>query len=364
MRIVVAPQEYKGTLTAEGAAAAIAEGVRRALPDAAADVVPLADGGSGTVRAMVRAAGGELRSTRVAGPLGEPVDAEWGLLPDGTAVIEMAAAAGLVLVPEAERDPRVTTTYGVGELVRAALDAGARRIVVGLGGSATNDGGAGMAQALGARLLDADGRELPPGGAGLARLDRIGVSGLDPRLAQTAVLGATDVRNVLLGPEGASLVYGPQKGAKPPVARELDAALARYAQVIERDLGVRVADAPGAGAAGGLGAGLIAFLGAEIRAGFDVVAEVVHLRERIRGADLAITGEGRLDGQTQYGKTVAGVARIAREENVPLIIVPGALGDGWETMAALAEAIEPAGDAAGDPARALSQTVERVLRGR
>lgn len=364
MRIVVAPQEYKGTLTAEEAAAALAVGVRRALPNAEVDELPLADGGPGTVRAIVRAAGGELRMTLVTGPLGAPVDAEWGLLTGGTAVIEMAAAAGLVLVPEAARDPRITTTYGVGELIRAALGAGSRRIIVGLGGSATNDGGAGMAQALGARLLDADGRELPPGGAALAGLDRIDVSALDARLAERSVLGATDVRNPLVGPEGASIVYGPQKGATPETARELDAALVHYAEVIERDLGVPVADEPGSGAAGGLGAGLIAFLGASIRPGIKLIAEVVRLRQRIRRADLVITGEGRLDGQTQYGKTVAGVARIAKEEGVPVIAVPGALGDGWESLQALFEAIEPAGDAQGDPAHALADAVERVLKRR
>ncbi|MEK7248651.1 MAG: glycerate kinase, partial [Chloroflexota bacterium] len=244
------------------------------------------------------------------------------------------------------------------------LDAGSRRIIVGLGGSATNDGGAGMAQALGARLLDAEGRELPPVGAALARLERIDVSALDARIAECSVLGATDVRNPLVGPEGASMVYGPQKGATPEVARELDAALARYAEVIERDLGVAISDVPGAGAAGGLGAGLIAFLGAEIRPGIELVAEVTRLRDRIRGAALVITGEGRLDGQTQYGKTVAGVARIAKGEGVPVIAVPGALGNGWESVQALFEEIEPAGDAEGDPARALTDAVERALRRR
>jgi glycerate kinase len=338
--------------------------VRQALPDAEVDELPLADGGPGTVRAIVRAADGELRSTRVSGPLEEPVEAEWGLLADGTAVIEMAAAAGLVLVPETRRDPCVATTFGVGELVRAALDALSRRIIIGLGGSATNDGGAGLAQALGVLLLDAEGRELPPGGSALSRLDRIDASGLDARLAETAVVGATDVRNPLLGPEGASAVYGRQKGASPEVARELDAALARYAEVIERYVGVSVADVPGAGAAGGLGAGLIAFLRAEIRPGIEIVAEVVRLRERIRRADVVITGEGRLDGQTRYGKTVAGVARIAKEEGVQVIAVPGSLGEGWESLRPLFEAIEPVGDAQGDPARALASAVARVLRRR
>jgi glycerate kinase len=363
MRIVVAPQEYKGTLTAEEAGATIAEGVWRAIPAAEVDQVPLADGGPGTVRAIVRAAGGELRKNRVCGPLGAPVEAEWGLLLDGTAVIEMAAAAGLVLVPESQRDPRITTTLGVGELILASVDAGAVKIIVGLGGSATNDGGAGMAQAIGVRLLDAEGRELPPGGLPLAHLEHIDSSGRDSRMSAFPVLCATDVRNPLVGPEGASLVYGPQKGATPETAQALDDALSRYSDVIERDLGVRVRDVAGAGAAGGLGAGLIAFLNAEIRPGFDLIAEVVRLRERIRGADLVITGEGRLDGQTQYGKTVAGVARLASEESVPVIAVPGALGEGWESVQALFQAIEASGTDP-DPAEALTATAERVLKRR
>ncbi len=383
MRVVVAPQEYKGTLTAAEAAAAMADAVRRVLPGADVLVLPLADGGPGTVAAIVAAAGGSTRTTNVTGPLGAKVNAEWGLLeggesappprrqadpprrmtPRSVAVIEMAAAAGLLLVAERARDMRIATTYGVGELILAALDAGCRRMIVGLGGSATNDGGAGMAQALGVRLLDARGRELPPGGAALAWLDRIDVSGIDACVSACEVLGATDVRNPLCGPEGASIVYGPQKGASPEVARELDEALRRYADVIERDLGVSVAEVPGAGAAGGLGAGLIAFLGATIRPGIDVIAEAVGLAERIRGADLVLTGEGRLDGQTAFGKTVAGVARIAGAEGVPVIVVPGTLGDGWESILPLVASVEPAtGD--GEPARRLADAVERVLRAR
>lgn len=362
MRIVIAPQEYKGTLTAAEAAAVMAEAVRRVLPGADILALPLADGGPGTVAAIVGAAGGSIRTANVTGPLAAKVDSEWGLLDDGTAVIEMAAAAGLLLVAERARDPRVATTYGVGDLIRAALDAGCRRMIVGLGGSATNDGAAGMAQALGVRLLDVQRRELPPGGAALARLDQIDVSGMDARVSDCDVLGATDVRNPLCGPEGASIVYGPQKGASPEVARELDEALRHYAEIIERDLGVSVAGLPGAGAAGGLGAGLIAFLGATIRPGIDVIAEAVRLAERIRGADLVLTGEGRLDGQTAFGKTVAGVARIARTEGVPVIVVPGALGEGWESILPLVAAVEPAtGD--GEPARRLADAVERALRG-
>jgi glycerate kinase len=379
MRVVVAPQEYKGTLSAAEAAAVMAEAVRRVLPGADVLVLPLADGGPGTVAAIVVAAGGSIRTTNVCGPLGAKVDAEWGLLegggsvppprrqtesltPRSVAVIEMAAAAGLLLVDEWERDPRIATTYGVGELIGAALDAGCRRMIVGLGGSATNDGGAGMAQALGVRFLDAQGRELPPGGAALARLDRIDISGIDARVSDCEVLGATDVRNPLCGPEGASIVYGPQKGASPEVARELDQSLRHYAEIIERDLSVSVAGVPGAGSAGGLGAGLIAFVGATIRPGIDVIAEAMRLAERIRGADLVLTGEGRLDGQTAFGKTVAGVARIARAERVPVIVVPGALGDGWKSIVPLVAAVEPAtGD--GEPARRLADAVERALRG-
>jgi glycerate 2-kinase len=361
MRILIAPQEYKGTLTAPEAAAAIADGTRRAMPDAELVFLPLADGGPGTVEAIVGATGGSFRTTTVRGALGEAVVARWGLLPDNTAVIEMAAAAGLTLVPEAQRDPRVATTYGVGQLIIAALDAGARSIIIGLGGSATNDGGAGMAQALGARLLDASGDDLPPGGAALTQLDRIDFSAIDGRLAQTQVLGATDVRNVLCGPEGASIVYGPQKGATPAIAQELDAALSHYADVIQRDLGTAVADVPGAGAAGGLGAGLIAFLRAQIRSGIDVVAEAVHLADRMRDADVVLTGEGRLDNQTAYGKTVAGVARIAGEQRVPVIALPGSLGEGWESVRNLFAVVEEA-SGEGSAAERLSSAAERGLK--
>ncbi|HEY5625411.1 MAG TPA: glycerate kinase [Dehalococcoidia bacterium] len=368
MRIIVAPQEYKGTLTAEEAAAAIAQGARRAVPEADIEVVPMPDGGPGTVRAIASVTGGKTRTCRVQGPLGGPVEAEWASLPGGTAIIEMAAASGLGLVSEDERDARVTSTYGVGELVREALGAGARRLIIGLGGSATNDGGAGMATALGARLLSASGDEVSPGGAALAGLDRIDATGLDPRLAEAEVIGASDVTNLLCGPEGASYVYGPQKGASPEEVSELDAALENYARVIERDLGVAVGDVPGAGAAGGLGAGIIAFLGAQIRPGVEVVAEVVRLRERLQGAALLVTGEGRLDDQTRYGKTVAGVARLASEAGAPVIVVPGTLGPGWEWALSVAAAVEPVtGEQALAPpaspvaAERLSEAAERAV---
>jgi len=335
VRILIAPQEFKGSLSARQAAAAIAEGIRLAWPEAKVDLLPMADGGPGTVEALVAARGGRCLEASVADPLGRSVTAVWGLLADGTtAVIEMAAASGLVLLRPEERDPRTASTYGTGQLIRAALDSGCRRIIVGVGGSATNDGGAGVAQALGAGLLDGRGDELPRGGAALAGLRRIDVSGLDPRLEGCRVLVAVDVTNPLCGPTGASAVYGPQKGATPEMVKELDAALAHYARIIERDLGVAVAELPGAGAAGGLAAGLVAFLGAELRPGFDLIAEAAGLTDRLAYADLVLTGEGRLDTQTAYGKTVVGVARLAKERGLPVIALAGeVVGD----MASLRE---------------------------
>jgi glycerate kinase len=360
MRIVVAPQEFKGTLTASEAAHGIAEGVRRAIPAAAIDAVPLSDGGPGLIDAVLASRPGRLQRTTVQDPLGRPIQAAWALFEDGLAVIEMAAASGLTLLSEEERDPRRATTYGVGQLINAALDAGSRRLIIGVGGSATNDGGTGMAAALGARFLDSDGRDLPPGGDALARLDHIDVSGIDPRLPEATVVAATDVRNPLCGPEGASIVYGPQKGASQDVARDLDAALRHYGETIERDLGVRVLDEPGAGAAGGLGAGLIAFLGAEVRAGFEIVAEIAGLRETLRGADLLLTGEGRLDRQTAFGKTVARTAAMARDEGVPVLVVVGSLGDGWEEIAAAVDGVEVAIGA--PPGEAVTLAAEQAVR--
>ena len=324
MRILVAPQEFKGSLTAQEAAAAIVRGIFAGLPDAEVVALPLADGGPGTVDVLVRATRGDFRESPAHDPLGRPLKARWGVLGDGhTAVIEMAATSGFVLLNEEERDPTRATTAGTGELLLAALDARFRRIIVGMGGSATNDGGAGLAQALGVRLFDANGRDLSPGGAALAGLHRIDVSGLDPRISDTEVIAATDVQNSLCGADGASLVYGPQKGASNTVARRLDAALGRYAEVIERDLGIIVADVPGAGAGGGLGAGLVAFCGASIEPGFDVIAEAVDLHTAIGRADVVITGEGRLDRQSAFGKTTSGVSRLARAAQTPVVALAG-----------------------------------------
>ncbi len=360
MRVLIAPQEFKGSLAAVEAAELIAEGVRRALPDAEIDLAPLADGGPGTVDAIVKAAGGRLSTARVEGPLGAPVDARWGRIGDGrTAVIEMAAAAGLALLREDQLDPRRASTFGVGQLLWHALEAGAARILIGVGGSATNDGGAGMAAALGARFTDDRGAPLPPGGAALARLSRIDASGLDPRLTGAAISVLCDVQNPLLGPEGASAVYGPQKGADPRCVAELDDALANYAGIVERDLGLRIAELPGGGAAGGLAAALHAFCGAELVSGFNAVAVAVGLEDRIARAGLVITGEGRLDFQSAFGKTTAGVARLCQRAAAPCLVVAGSIAGDTSSLPGL-EAAESAAPPGMSATEAMSRSPELI----
>jgi glycerate kinase len=333
VKIVIAPQSFKGSISALEAAQAIDRGVRAAEPDAETVLVPVADGGDGTLNALVDSTGGHTIRSVVTGPLGQPIEALWGVMGDRrTAVIEMARASGLALVPPRWRNPRITTTRGTGELIQEALGKGYTRIIVGLGGSATNDGGAGMASALGARFLDAAGRPLPDGGAALARLACINVSGLLPRLAEATIIGATDVTNPLCGPTGASAVYGPQKGASPEVVAELDAALRNFAQVVQRDLGREVLDRPRAGAAGGLGAGLLAFAGAELQSGIDLVCDVLGFDQILEGAALVITGEGRADRSTIYDKAPVGVARHALARGVPTILLAGSLGAGYQEL--------------------------------
>ena len=336
MRIVIAPQSLKGSLKAAEAGVAIARGVQVVFPEAEIAIVPVADGGEGTVQALADATGGVIVERVVTGPLGEPVTAFLGMLGDGrTAAIEMAAAAGLPLVPPERRDPRITTTYGVGELILAALEMGSRHFIIGIGGSATNDGGAGMAQALGVSLADAHGQEIERGGAALARLEHISLDGMDARLQASTFDVASDVTNPLCGLAGASAVYGPQKGATPEMVAQLDAALAHYAEVIERDLGLSVRDIPGAGAAGGLGAGLLAFLRATLRPGAQIVLEAVNLEEQLRGADLVITAEGQIDEQTAYGKTVGAVAALAKKNGIPVLALAGGLGERYQEVYAL-----------------------------
>src|SRR6266550_5465728 len=332
MRIVIAPNAFKGSLSALQAAEAIRDGVLAVAADADLLLVPIADGGDGTVDALVAATSGERRTLRVRGPLMEPVHADYGLIDNGkTAVIEMAKAAGLGLVPPQRRDPRVTTTYGVGELLQHAYDAGARLFIVGIGGSATNDGGAGMAQALGYHLLDDRGHELPPGGLALQRLARIDVGGVHANWKDAEVDVACDVTNPLTGPSGASAVYGPQKGATPEMVAELDSALRHFAEIVRRDLGMDIEALPGAGAAGGLGAGLVAFTGARLRPGAEMVMEAIRLDERLGGAGLVITGEGRIDSQTaRFGKGPAAIARHARQAGIPVVAIGCSIADETE----------------------------------
>ena len=374
LRIVIAPDSFKGSLTAMQAAEAIAAGVRRARPDAEVILMPLADGGEGTVEALVVATGGWRHNARVMGPLGGPVEAAWGRLgPGGDAVIEMAAAAGLPLVPPDKRDPRRTTTFGVGEILRQAVEAGAKRLIIGLGGSATNDGGAGAMQALGVRFWDAAGDPLPAPitGGDLIHLARVDASALHTLFAGVEVVIASDVTNGLLGPTGASAVYGPQKGADAATVAELDAALTRYAAVLSRDLGRDVAALPGAGAAGGMGAGLMAFLGARMQSGIDLVLDAARFEERAQGADWLLTGEGRIDAQTLSGKTISGVLRRCRPLGIPAIAFGGSVDDAAGELLA-AEGLRAAfpivpgpmslDDAMRDAGALLTQSVARVVR--
>jgi glycerate kinase len=333
MKIVIAPDSYKESLTALEVATEIEAGFREVFPDAEYVKLPLADGGEGTVAAMIAATGGIFVEVDVTGPLGEPVKTCYGLTGGGkTAIIEMAAASGLALVAPGLRNPLKSTTYGTGELIKAALDAGVSHLIIGVGGSATNDGGAGMLQALGVKLLDYAGREVGFGGGALADLDRIDISGLDPRLKGCRIEAACDVNNPLTGPKGASVVFCPQKGATPEMVAELDANLARYAGLISRDLGMQVDTVPGAGAAGGMGAALLAFLVVQLRPGIDIVMEVVGLEEHLRDADLVITGEGRIDSQTIHGKTPIGVAHMAKRYGRPVIGIAGCLSDDAEVV--------------------------------
>ena len=333
MKLVIAPDSFKESMSAERVALAIAAGWREVFAEAEIRLCPMADGGEGTVEAVLSATGGERRELQVCGPLGIPVTAHWGWLPDERqAVIEMAAASGLHWVAAEQRDARITTTYGTGELVLAALDAGARRIILGIGGSATNDGGAGLLEALGARLLNEEGQPIGRGGAALTDLQRIELAGLDTRLAATEIIIAADVDNPLCGPHGASHVFGPQKGASADQVEQLDHALSHFADVMAAALGQDYRDVPGVGAAGGLGFAARAVLGARFRPGIELVAELSGLAEAVQGADLVITGEGRLDGQSLHGKTPVGVARIARAAGVPVIALAGSLGEGYQRL--------------------------------
>lgn len=326
MKIIIAPDSYKESLTAMEVATAIENGFRQVMPNAEYIKLPMADGGEGTVQSLVDASSGRIIECTVTGPLGEQVNGFFGLMGDGkTAIIEMAAASGLHLVSPEQRNPMLTTSFGTGELILAALDKGVEHIIVGIGGSATNDGGIGMAQALGVRLLDENNKSINYGGGALARLHHIDISDIDPRLAKLKLEVACDVDNPLCGEKGASQVFGPQKGATPEMVVQLNNNLAYYAEIIKRDLGTDVKDIAGAGAAGGMGAALLGLFNAQLRPGIEIVMDAVNLADVLKDADLVITGEGRIDSQTIHGKTPIGVARTAKRFNKPVIGIAGCL---------------------------------------
>lgn len=333
MKIVVAPDSFKGNLSALEVAARIEEGIKRADGEIVVKKIPIADGGEGTVEALVIATDGKILHKRVHGPLMEEIDSFFGILGDNeTAVIEMAAAAGLSLVAEDKRNPMETTTYGVGELIRAAIELGCKRIIVGIGGSGTNDGGMGMAQALGVRFLDKMGNILGYGGKQLIDIHSIDIAGLEAKLMEIEIIVACDVKNPLYGREGAAYIYGPQKGATAEMVEALDRGLKNYADIINDKLKINIADIPGSGAAGGLGGGLIAFTHASLSPGIDIVTKYCSFEEEIKDADLLITGEGKTDRQTAYGKVPVGLSQIASRYNIPVVCLSGGLADGYEDV--------------------------------
>lgn len=372
MRIVIAPNAFKGSLTSRQAALAMAQGVRRVLPEATIVVVPVADGGDGLVDVALETLDGTAHTVTVTGPNSEPVEAAFCHVPEMRfAAIEMALACGLALVPHDRRDPMTATTRGTGQLIAAAIELGVAHIAVGIGGSATNDGGIGMAAALGVRFLDGAGHDVAPIAANLARIRHVDLSQRLPGVAGVRFEAVCDVDNPLCGEHGASAVYGPQKGASPAQVAALDAGLANLAGVIKHDLGVDVIDLPGAGAAGGLGAGLCAFLGADLRRGIDVILELVQLPQKLADAELVLTGEGRIDRQTVFGKAPAGVAAAARARSIPCIVIAGSIGDGLGALHAiginavfsLCPGPIPLAEAMADAARHLAAATEQAVRG-
>lgn len=367
---VLAPDSFKGSLTAREVSLAMECGIKKVLPTAECIKVPMADGGEGTVQSLVDATNGKLFELEVKGPLGSPVMASYGIMGDEkTAAIEMASASGLHLVNEYTRNPLITTTYGTGELVKACIDKGIKKIILGIGGSATNDGGAGFAQALGVRFLDKQGHELSPGGAALSQLHKIDISGIDPRLKNIDIEIACDVSNPLCGKKGASNVFGPQKGATPKMVKILDDALYRYASILKDQLGKDIIDIPGAGAAGGLGAGLLAFTNARMKRGVDVIIEYTNLREIIKKADYVFTGEGGIDFQTQYGKTPYGVAEVAKAEGKKVIAIAGYIGndinilyDTFDAIIGILPGVMTMPEAIKSASKNIERTTENIIR--
>ncbi|MFT5873516.1 MAG: glycerate kinase [Clostridium sp.] len=333
MKIVIAPDSYKGSLTAQVVADCMERGIKKIYPKAYIVKIPMADGGEGTVQSLVDGTEGKIIKVEVKGPLLKEVKAFYGILGDGkTAVIEMAAASGLPLITKEEGNPMKTTTYGTGQLIKNALDRGCRNIIIGIGGSSTNDGGTGMLSALGVKFLDRKGEDIGCGGESLAKLYTVDVKGMDPRIKESIIIAACDVDNPLCGLNGAAHIFGPQKGADDEMIKILDKNLSNYADVIKRDLNIEIKNIPGSGAAGGVGGGLLAFFNAELKRGIDIVIETTNLEERTKDADLVITGEGMIDYQTAFGKTPFGVAKIAKKYNIPVIAIAGGIGKGVETL--------------------------------
>jgi glycerate kinase len=333
MKVVIAPDSFKGSLSAFEVAKSIQKGILNVDKSIKTVLVPMADGGEGTVQSLIDASGGKIVEINVHDPLFREIKSFYGIMGDGvTAIIEMAAASGLPLLTPEERNPIKTTTYGTGELIKDALNRGCRKFIIGLGGSATNDGGCGMAQALGAKFLDENGNEVGMGGGELAKISAIDISGLDNRIKQAVFLAACDVDNPLTGENGASAVYGPQKGASENDVKTMDNGLLHFAQVVKEELNLDIKDVPGAGAAGGLGAGVMIFLNAQLQRGIDIVIHTTNLIDKMKDANLVITGEGRIDFQTAFGKTPFGVAQIAKKQNIPVIALAGSLGEGYKTL--------------------------------
>lgn len=371
MKIVVAPDSYKGSLTAKEVADCIENGIKKVDRNIEIVKVPMADGGEGTVQSLVDATAGEIVNLRVKDPLMREIDSFYGILGDGkTAIIEMAAASGLPLLNKKERNPMKTTTYGTGQLIKDALDKGCRHIIIGLGGSATNDGGCGMVMALGGKFIDTKGECIQWGAENLDKIEKIDLSSMDTRIKECNVVAACDVRNPLVGPEGASYVFAKQKGADEKMTEELDEKLKHYGRLIEKEIGVEVLNYPGAGAAGGLGAGLLTFLDAEIIRGIDTVSEITKIEEYIKNSDLVITGEGMIDFQTAYGKTPFGVANIAKKYNVPVIAIAGGIGEraeelydkGFNSIFSIVEKPMVLEEAICNADILLEKTAERIIR--
>ena len=371
MNIIIAPQTFKGSISALNVAKAMESGVLKVIPNANITLVPVADGGDGTLETLVETSNGDIRTIEVTGPMGDRIEAQWGAMGDGkTAVIEMARTSGLALVPEQNMNPLISTTFGLGETIKHALNSGFRKFIIGIGGSATNDAGAGMAQALGIHFLDANGKELSFGGAALSKLDQIDLKSLDARALQSEFLVACDVSNPLTGPEGASAIYGPQKGASPEMVDQLDSALRNFGNIISRDIDIDVDKIPGSGAAGGLGAGLTALLGAKLRKGVDIVLDSVNLDSHLKDADLVITGEGQMDYQTVYAKAPIGVAERSSLYGVPVIAISGSLGENYQVfhkhgisaVGAITTSPMTLSDASENASSLISSSVEQALR--